>query len=108
MESQSSPLSGHIVMLCVPAWGKCLTTRASCTCLILILAPGHQRPLASLACKIVKERTDVAITFFCVALYYKKLQCEIDRYFSTSVADSEAKANIRPVACIRQLYHGFP
>ena len=75
---------------------------------IPIAAPGHLRPLASLACKIVKERTDVAITFFCVALYYKQLEREIGRYFSTSLADSEAKANIRRVACIRQLCYGFP
>ena len=69
-------------------------------------APGHLRPLASLACKIVKERNDVAITFFCVARYYRQLECEISRYFSTSVADSEAKANIRRVA-LACIYDSF-
>ena len=73
---------------------------------ILIAAPGHLRPLASLACKIVKERTDVAITFLCVSSFYKQLEREIGRYFSTSVADSETKANIRRVTCL-QFYHGF-
>ena len=65
--------------------------------IVLIAAPGHLRPLASLASKIVKERSDVAITFFCVAPYYKQVEREISRYFSTSVADSKAKANIRGV-----------
>ena len=65
--------------------------------IVLIATPGHLRALASIACKIVKERTDVAITFFCVTPFYKQLEREIGRYFSTSVADSEARANIRRV-----------
>ena len=92
------------ILLCSASRHGVSVVQSALDLFILIAAPGHLRPLASLACKIVKERSDVSITFLCVTRFYKQLEREIGRYFSTSVEDSETKGNIRRVACLRQLY----
>ncbi|KAF8577033.1 glycosyltransferase family 1 protein [Ramaria rubella] len=75
MEAQTK-FSGHIVLFCAPAWG-------------------HLRPLCSFACKIVKERSDIAVTFLIAGAYGPRVEGEISRYFSES--GSRAKEHIRIV-----------
>ncbi|KAF8459776.1 UDP-Glycosyltransferase/glycogen phosphorylase [Gautieria morchelliformis] len=78
MESSQATISGHILLLCMPEWG-------------------HLRPLCALAAKVVKERSDVAVTLLIVGEYGQRMEREIRRYFSASEADFRAKANIRLV-----------
>ncbi|KAF8572743.1 glycosyltransferase family 1 protein [Ramaria rubella] len=70
--------SGHILLVCAPGWG-------------------HLRPLCALAPKIVKERSDVAITFIVVGGFGQRVEREINRDFSGSTSDINLKENIRVV-----------
>ncbi|KAF8577021.1 glycosyltransferase family 1 protein [Ramaria rubella] len=70
--------SGHILLVCVPAWG-------------------HLRPLCALAPKIVQERSDVAITFMVAGGFGQRVEREISRYFSGSANEIKLKENIRVV-----------
>ncbi|KAF8519861.1 hypothetical protein JB92DRAFT_2897379 [Gautieria morchelliformis] len=89
MESQTT-LSGHFILLCMPAWG-------------------HLRPLCALAAKLVKERQDVAITLLIAGedCNGQRTEREISRFFSVSEADSQAKANIRLVNIHEQGHDPF-
>ncbi|KAF8479891.1 UDP-Glycosyltransferase/glycogen phosphorylase [Gautieria morchelliformis] len=71
-------VSGHILLTCMPGWG-------------------HLRPLCAFAAKIVKERSDVVITFLIVGEYGQRMDREISRHFSDSEEMARAKANIRLV-----------
>ncbi|KAF8583175.1 glycosyltransferase family 1 protein [Ramaria rubella] len=70
--------SGHILLVSAPAWG-------------------HLRPLCALAPKIVKERSDVAITFMVAGSFGQRVEREISRYFSGSASEINLKKNIRVV-----------
>jgi hypothetical protein len=62
---------------------------------LITAALGHLRPLCALAAKLVKERQDVAITLLTAGEIGQQTEREISRFFSSSEADSQAKANIR-------------
>ncbi|KAF8577020.1 glycosyltransferase family 1 protein [Ramaria rubella] len=70
--------SGHILLVCVLAWG-------------------YLRSLCALVPKIVKERSDVVITFMVAGGFGQKVEHEISRYFSGSVNEFNLKESIRVV-----------
>ncbi|KAF8583155.1 glycosyltransferase family 1 protein [Ramaria rubella] len=74
MEDQTK-FSGHVVLFSLPAWG-------------------HLRPLCSLACKIVEERSDIAVTFFIAGALGPQVEAEISRYFPESGSKSQAHIRI--------------
>ncbi|KAF8592151.1 glycosyltransferase family 1 protein [Ramaria rubella] len=67
--------SGHVVLFSLPAWG-------------------HLRPLCSFACKIVKERSDIAVTLFIAGALGPQVEGEISRYFPESGSTSQAHIRI--------------
>ncbi|KAF8577002.1 glycosyltransferase family 1 protein [Ramaria rubella] len=75
--SQINKFSGHILLLAVPGWG-------------------HLRPLSALACKIVKERSDIAVTLFTAGAFGQRVEREVSRYFLGD-ADENRQSNIRLV-----------
>ena len=55
--------------------------------------PGHLRPLSALACKIVKERPDVAVTLLTFGDFTGWLEQELGRFFTDG--DVNSRESIR-------------